>query len=305
MANVTFSSPVMPKDITVYAVAGHRGTLLAIAKAYKIPIPFDCQDGECGSCQVRVTPMSHSKRMAIALTEKEKELLRQLGKITKQEIMEAEVNDMPPRVRLACQYFVRDEDILVSFDGDETLPIKGPGLSMAAAIYKGGLEIPSLDEFLNFALQVEEDAALHYEQLAEAMKAQGNAEVSELFVKLAGYSRLHFEEAKRRMTTHFVPLKVPALTLWPDNVTPERTAIWAGDARLSRLDALKVALQGERRGYEFYYAVAHTNSDATICAIAKEFVKEESEHVEALKAWIAREEHAGSQPQARNSLPTA
>jgi len=294
----------MPKDITVYAVAGHRGTLLAIAKAYKIPIPFDCQDGECGSCQVRVTPMSHSKRMAIALTEKEKELLRQIGKITKQEIMEAEVNDMPPRVRLACQYFVRDEDILVSFDGDETLPIKGPGLSMAAAIYKGGLEIRSLDEFLNFALQVEEDAAQHYEQLAEAMKAQGNAEVSELFAKLAGYSRLHFEEAKRRMDAHFVPLKVPALTLWPDNVTPERTAIWAGDARLSRLDALKVALQGERRRYEFYYAVAHTNSDATICAIAKEFVKEESEHVEALKAWIAREENADSQPQARKPLPT-
>jgi rubrerythrin len=65
-----------------------------------------------------------------------------------------------------------------------------------------------------------------------------------------------------------------------------------------------VALQGERRGYEFYYAVAHTNSDATICAIAKEFVKEESEHVEALKAWIAREENADSQPQARKPLPT-
>jgi rubrerythrin len=102
-----------------------------------------------------------------------------------------------------------------------------------------------------------------------------------------------------------VPLKVPALTLWPDNATPERTAIWAGDARLSRLDALKVALQGERRGYEFYYAVAHTNADATICEIAKEFVKEESEHVEALKSWIAREEHAGSQPPTQQPPPTA
>jgi len=305
MANVTFSSPIMPRDITVYAVAGHRGTLLAIAKAHKIPIPFDCQDGECGSCQVTVTPMSHSKRMGIALTEKEKELLRQLGKITKQEIMEAEVNDMPPRVRLACQYFVRDEDILVTFEGDETLPAKGPGLSIAASIYKGGLKIDSLDEFLNFALLVEDDAAVHYEQLADAMKKHDNAEVAELFAKLAGYSRLHYEEARQRMVSHAVPVKVPALSLWPDNVTPERTALWAGDAHLSRLDALKVALQGERRGYEFYYAVANTNSDAAICAVAKEFVKEEAEHVEALKAWIAREEHAGSQPQARQPLPTA
>jgi rubrerythrin/ferredoxin len=303
MANVTFSSPVMPKDITVYAIAGHRGTLLAIAKAHKVPIPFDCQDGECGSCQVKVTHLAHSARMGIALTEKEKELLRQLGKISKQEIMDAEVNDMPPRVRLACQYFVRDEDILVTFDGDETLPARGPSLSIAASIYKGGLKINSLDEFLNFALQVEDDAARHYEQLAEAMKAQGNAEVGELFTKLAGYSRLHYEEAKQRMVAHVVPVKVPALSLWPDNATPERTAIWAGDARLSRLDALKVALQGERRGYEFYYAVANTNTDPAICAVAKEFVKEESEHVEALKQWIAREEYTLAQSRAPAPLP--
>jgi rubrerythrin/ferredoxin len=303
MANVTFSSPIMPRDITVYAVAGHRGTLLAIAKAHKIPIPFDCQDGECGSCQVTVTPMSHSKRMGIALTEKEKELLRQLGKITKQEIMEAEVNDMPPRVRLACQYFVRDEDILVTFEGDETLPAQGPGLSIAASIYKGGLKIDSLDEFLNFALLVEDDAAVHYEQLADAMKKHGNAEVAELFAKLAGYSRLHYEEARQRMVSYVVPVKVPALSLWPDNVTPERTALWAGDAHLSRLDALKVALQGERRGYEFYYAVANTNSDATICAVAKEFVKEETEHVEALKQWIAREEHHIAQTMTQKPVP--
>jgi rubrerythrin/ferredoxin len=303
MANVTFSSPVMPKDITVYAIAGHRGTLLAIAKAHKVPIPFDCQDGECGSCQVKVTYLDHSARMGIALTEKEKELLRQLGKISKQEIMDAEVNDMPPRVRLACQYFVRDEDILVAFDGDESLPARGPSLSIAASIYKGGLKINSLDEFLNFALQVEDDAAAHYEQLAEAMKAHGNSEVGELFTKLAGYSRLHYEEAKQRMAAHVVPVKVPALSLWPDNVTPERTAIWAGDARLSRLDALKVALQGERRGYEFYYAVANTNTDPAICAVAKEFVKEESDHVEALKQWIAREEYTLAQSQTPATLP--
>jgi rubrerythrin len=241
--------------------------------------------------------------MGIALTEKEKELLRQLGKITKQEIMEAEVNDMPPRVRLACQYFVRDEDILVTFEGDETLPVKGPALSIAASIYKGGLKIDSLDEFLNFALQVEDDAAVHYEQLADAMKTQGNAEVAELFTKLARYSRMHYEEARQRMVSYVVPVKVPALSLWPDSVTPERTALWAGDAHLSRLDALKVALQGERRGYEFYYAVAHTNSDATICAVAKEFVKEEAEHVEALKQWIAREEHHIAQTMTQKPVP--
>lgn len=124
MANVTFSSPMMAKDLTVYAVAGDRGTILALAKEHKIPLPFDCQDGDCGSCLVEVTHLARSVRYGIALTEKEKELLRQLGKISPEEIKDAEVNDMPPRFRLACQCFVRDEDIQVRFEGDATLPAK-------------------------------------------------------------------------------------------------------------------------------------------------------------------------------------
>ena len=115
VTNVTFSSPVMARDVTVYAVAGDRGTILAVAKEHKIPIPFDCQDGECGSCLVEVKHLSPSQKCGIALTEKEKEVLRQLGKITRQEIEDAEVNDMPPRYRLACQCFIRNEDILVVF----------------------------------------------------------------------------------------------------------------------------------------------------------------------------------------------
>src|SRR5271165_4367142 len=92
MSNVTFSSPVMARDITVYAVAGDRGTLLALAKAHRIPIPFDCQDGECSSCLVKVTHLAPHTRYGIALTEKEKEVLRQLGKISKEELRDAEVN---------------------------------------------------------------------------------------------------------------------------------------------------------------------------------------------------------------------
>lgn len=290
MANVTFSSPRMARDITVYAVAGDRGTLLSLAKAHKVPIPFDCQDGECGSCIVEVKHLSPSVRYGIALTEEEKEMLRQLGKITKKEIMDAEVNDMPPRFRLACQCFVRNEDIQVTFEGDAAKPVQGPALSIAAAIYKGGVEIKTLDQFLSYAVKIEEDAAVHFEQLAEKMSACGNADVAELFGRLSGYSRLHFEEAKAKAAKYDASLQLPPSTAWPDHQTPERTALWAGDAALSRLDALRAALQGERRGFEFYYAVANTTTDADIRKLAKEFVREETEHVETLKLWIDREE---------------
>jgi rubrerythrin/ferredoxin len=292
MANVTFSSPMLARDLTVYAVAGDRGTILALAKAHKIPIPFDCQDGECGSCLVEVKHLSATGKHGIALTEKEKEQLRQAGKITAEEIKDAEVNDMPPRFRLACQCFVRDEDIFVTFEGDATLPAQGPALSIAAAVYKGGVSIKSIDEFLSYAIKVEEDAAIHFEKLAKAMEGAQNHDVAELFQKLGSYSRLHLEEAKAKCAAHNVVRHLPPNSAWPDHETPERTTLWAGHPTLSRLDALKAALQGERRGFEFYYAVAGTTSDPQIRSVAKEFVKEETEHVDTLKKWIAKEQSA-------------
>jgi rubrerythrin/ferredoxin len=290
MANITFSSPVMAKDVTVYAIAGHRGTILGVAKANKIPIPFDCQDGECGSCLVEVKNLTPERKHGIALTEKEKELLRQIGKITRAEIVDAEVNDMPPRYRLACQYFVRDEDILVTFEGDQTLPKKRDAHSIAAKVYKGGLQIKSVEEFFGYAVKVEHDAAIHYDQLGAAMEKVGNAEVAKLFHELADYSRLHLEEAKKRAGAMDYNLHIPADYVWPDHATPERTDLWTGDPALSRLGALKAALLGERRGLEFYHSVAGFSKDPEIVKQAKEFVKEEAEHVEILERWIAREE---------------
>jgi rubrerythrin/ferredoxin len=292
LANVTFSSRVLAKDITVYAVAGDRGTILAIAKAQKIPIPFDCQDGECGSCLVQVTHLSPHDKYGISLTEKEKEMLKQLGKITKEEIYDAEVNDMPPRYRLACQCFVRNEDIVVTFVGDETIPAQGPHITHAAKRFTGGLQINSLDEFLGYAVKVEEDAAIHFDQIGGAMEEVGNHEVATLFRQLADFSRLHYAEAKSRAGSLDLDAVIPPDYVWPDQATPERTSLLAGDPSLTRLGALRAALQGEKRGYEFYVAVAATTKSDEVAAMAKQFVSEEADHVKILEAWITREEWA-------------
>ncbi len=241
---------------------------------------------------MEVNHLTPNVRYAIALTEKEKELLRQLGKITHHEIMDAEVNDMPPRYRLACQCFVRNEDIQVCFEGDTTLPVKGPALSIAAAVYTGGIRFEALEDFLGHAIQVEADAAVHYDTLAAAMETSGNQDVAELFRQLGRYSTMHLEEARAKCSRNNVEPTLPAASAWPDNVAPERTGLWAGDLALARLDALKAALQGERRGFEFYYAVAGTAVNPQVRDVAREFVKEETEHVETLKRWIMIEESA-------------
>ncbi|MEY6432550.1 2Fe-2S iron-sulfur cluster-binding protein [Thioalkalicoccus limnaeus] len=115
MALVTFSNPAH-KDKTVYAVAGsHTETLLKLAKTNQVPVQFDCQDGECGHCVVRVTSVDKKDRMGYHLTDKEKTVLRELGKLTADDIDRLAVDDMPSEWRLACQMIVRDEDVLVEY----------------------------------------------------------------------------------------------------------------------------------------------------------------------------------------------
>jgi len=116
MALITFTSPEY-RDKTVYAVAGsHTQTILKLALENKIPINFECEDGECGTCVVRVSSIDKkNQRMGGPLTEKEKTVLKQLGKVTQAELEQMIVDDLPSEWRLACQMIVRDEDIRVEY----------------------------------------------------------------------------------------------------------------------------------------------------------------------------------------------
>lgn len=116
MPLITFTNPGY-KDKTVYAVAGSfTETVLKIAQTNKIPINFNCGDGECGSCSIKVKYLNDKTPMGYHLEEKEKQVLRELGKISKQELERMIVDDLPSAWRLACQFIPRDEDILVEYE---------------------------------------------------------------------------------------------------------------------------------------------------------------------------------------------
>jgi ferredoxin len=116
MALITFTNPDY-RDKTVYATAGsHTQSVLKLARENKIPINFECEDGECGTCVVKVSSIDKKKgRMGGPLTEKEKTVLRETGKISKEEMEQMIVDDLPSPWRLACQMIVRDEDIRVEY----------------------------------------------------------------------------------------------------------------------------------------------------------------------------------------------
>jgi hypothetical protein len=124
------------------------------------------------------------------------------------------------------------------------------------------------------------------------MTSVGNEQVAKLFRQLAGFSRLHLAEVKKRAGSLDLSKVLPPDYAWPNHTTPERTALWAADPNLSRLGGLKAALQGERRGFEFYQAIAATTKSPDVAAAANEFVKEEADHVKILEAWITQEEWA-------------
>ncbi len=116
MPLITFTNPEY-KDKTVYAVAGSfTETVLDIAKANKIPIKFDCSDGECGSCLIRVKYLSKNSPMGYHLEDKEVKILRELGKISKEELEQLINDDLPSEWRLACQFISRDDDVLVEYE---------------------------------------------------------------------------------------------------------------------------------------------------------------------------------------------
>jgi rubrerythrin len=145
----------------------------------------------------------------------------------------------------------------------------------------------SVELFLAYAIRVEEEAALRFGQLADAMDACGNREVGRLFRRLSDYSRLHLADAKARSGFRDIPKMRTDEFEWPDLESPETAAIWAADPFLGRREALEIALAAEQAGYDYYKKVLDETTDPEVRALAREFVEEESAHVAELRKWIA------------------
>lgn len=145
----------------------------------------------------------------------------------------------------------------------------------------------SVEEFLAYAIKLEQEAALRFGQLADAMATAGNQEVMELFRRLSEYSRLHLTDARARAGFRELPTLASGEFVWPDIESPESAAIWAADPMIGREQALEVALQAEKAGLAYYQSVLDSTHDPEIRALAKEFVEEETMHVRELQRWIS------------------
>lgn len=115
MATIRFVSDDVDRTVTAPVESGERRTLLAVATETGVPILFNCGTGDCGACLVRVETLESDRPSVAPLTETEKLVLQAMGVLTADGIEAAERGGVAPRVRLACQYTLGDEQIVVSF----------------------------------------------------------------------------------------------------------------------------------------------------------------------------------------------
>lgn len=118
VATIRFTFSGMERRVTVDMAPEVPLTLLAVARAYKIPIPFNCGSGDCGSCRVQVETIAAGSEPVAPLTDVERLMLPAAERLTTEDIADAERLGISPKARLACQYRLGDEEIAVSFDTD-------------------------------------------------------------------------------------------------------------------------------------------------------------------------------------------
>lgn len=148
----------------------------------------------------------------------------------------------------------------------------------------------NVEQFLAYAARLEQEAALRFDELADAATSFGKADVVAFFRQMAEFSRLHLDLARQRGGFHDLPDIASSQFKWPGSMgeSPEATAIWGADSLVDVNQALALALEAEKRGLAFYQSILDQATDPEIRVMAKEFVEEEAEHVASIERWIAR-----------------
>lgn len=148
--------------------------------------------------------------------------------------------------------------------------------------------IDDVAEFLAHACALEEEAALRFADMAEAMKTYGNQDVAVFFGRMSEFSRLHLAEARLRSNFRDLPKLTPDAFKWPDGESPEAASMEGSHYLMTVEYALELALESEKRGQAFYASVAKETSDPEVRMMAEEFAAEEAEHVAELERWAVR-----------------
>ena len=158
----------------------------------------------------------------------------------------------------------------------------------AARASVAGGATSSIGTLMTYALWLELDAVERYRELADAMEMHNNRDVSELFRKMAAIEGKHADKIMKQMAWTRVPPLPPGRSPWPGFESPETVAHEEVHYLMQPYHALALALKGEERAHRFFARLAGEATSPAVRRAAVEMADEEREHVELVRAWMAK-----------------
>ncbi|HET9595543.1 MAG TPA: ferritin family protein [Anaeromyxobacteraceae bacterium] len=141
-----------------------------------------------------------------------------------------------------------------------------------------------LRDALDFAVLVEEDAQLRYEELSHLLGADpggAGAVFRAMAVNEAKHGRAIAERRAELFRDAAPRLEISALE------GPERPELGEGDLPATAREALEVALAAERRAHAFYASALRGTLEPGVRAFFGDLVRDEAEHAALLEAELA------------------
>jgi rubrerythrin len=146
----------------------------------------------------------------------------------------------------------------------------------------------SLADFMAQALAMEREAVERYTEFADAMEMHNNREVAAMFRTMATYEGKHAEQIMAEMGWTEDPAPPAGGFGWPDLEAPETVPIDEVHYLMQPWHALQLALAAEQRAEAFFGRLAAAATSESVRRAALELQAEEREHVELVRAWMAK-----------------
>ena len=144
----------------------------------------------------------------------------------------------------------------------------------------------SLQDALDLAIMIEEEAAERYEELAAQMEVHHTPEAAQFFHFMVKNETKHGEELTERRKQLFgdAPRNVDSSMVW-EVEAPEYEKV---RVFMTAQDALAVALQSEEKAYRFFESAVKYVKDADVLKLFEELKQEEIEHQQLVKKELSK-----------------
>jgi len=144
----------------------------------------------------------------------------------------------------------------------------------------------SLQDALDLAIMIEEEAAERYEDLAAQMDVHHTPQAADFFRFMVKNETKHGEELSDRRKKLFgdAPRNVDSSMIW-EVEAPEYEKV---RVFMTAQEALNVALQSEEKAYRFFEGAVKHVTDKEVLDLFEELKQEEIEHQDLVKKELAK-----------------